>query len=69
MPTYEYKCPSCHFKKTLIQKISDSSEMICDKCKLYNMVKGPGGGIAVHFKGSGFYETDYKRNDYKKKLE
>jgi putative FmdB family regulatory protein len=64
MPTYEYKCPSCNKVESHFHKISDQIKVMCIECfnanKPYDMIKGPGGGSAIHFKGSGFYETDYK---------
>ena len=64
MPTYEYKCPGCNKVESFIFKMSDNIPVQCIECfqagKAYEMQRGPGGGSAIHFKGSGFYETDYK---------
>lgn len=60
MPTYEYKCPSCQKVENHLHKIAETFEALCSDC-FCEMIKGVGGGIGVHFKGSGFYETDYKR--------
>lgn len=64
MPTYEYRCPSCGKFESYEFKINYNPPVLCIDCfnsgKLYEMKRGPGGGIAVHFKGTGFYETDYK---------
>jgi len=63
MPTYEYKCPSCEKVECHQHKMNEAFLVTCNKCfskgKDYHMKKGFGGGAAVHFKGSGFYETDY----------
>lgn len=59
MPTYEYHCPKCGFCLEISHSINSDPNQSCMVC-LEDMVKGPGGGCAVHFKGSGFYETDYK---------
>ncbi len=59
MPTYEYKCPSCQDKINVMHSIGKTPFIGCVECKT-QMEIGIGGGIAVHFKGSGFYETDYK---------
>jgi putative FmdB family regulatory protein len=59
MPTYEYKCKSCGKVKEVVHKISEDINLSCHDC-LIKMNKGFGGGVGVHFKGSGFYETDYK---------
>ncbi len=60
MPTYGYRCPACGHDYDKIQKISDLTRAECPECGT------PGeriisGGVGVVFKGSGFYETDYKR--------
>ncbi len=66
MPTYEYTCPSCENTEQHQHKMNESIKCVCMKCyydkKPSDMKKGFGGGLAVHFKGSGFYETDYKNN-------
>jgi putative FmdB family regulatory protein len=56
MPTYEYKCESGHvFEVT--QRMSDDPLTTCQVCGApVNRVFHP---VAVHFKGSGFYNTDY----------
>jgi len=59
MPTYEYKCLECRDKKDVSHSITDETEVLCYWCNI-KMQKGFGGGVGVHFKGSGFYETDYK---------
>lgn len=59
MPTYEYKCPSCHITKEFLRTITDTQKVKCPECYTI-MDKCFGGGSAIHFKGSGFYETDYK---------
>ena len=60
MPTYGYRCPACGHDYDKVQKISDLTRAECPECGT------PGeriisGGVGVVFKGSGFYETDYKR--------
>lgn len=60
MPTYGYRCPACGLEYEKFQKITDDTRAKCPSCG------APGertisGGAGVHFKGSGFYETDYKR--------
>lgn len=59
MPTYDYECAKCGtFEK--FQKMSDEPMKKCPKCggKIHRLI-GSGGGII--FKGSGFYENDYKK--------
>ena len=59
MPTYDYKCSKCVGISTHFHKMCDEVTYLCPKCN-EKMVKCIGGGIGLHFKGSGFYETDYK---------
>jgi putative FmdB family regulatory protein len=59
MPTYEYKCPTCKEVIEIFHRVELMEFILCEKCNI-NMIKGFGGGTAIHFKGSGFYETDYK---------
>ena len=60
MPTYEYKCPKCNWLKDFFLAINYDPEIKCPQCETI-LVKGFGGGTAVHFKGTGFWETDYKK--------
>jgi len=56
VPTYEYKCEKGHVFE-VIQRMADDPVTVCEKCgKPVQRVFHP---IAVHFKGSGFYNTDY----------
>ena len=71
MPLYIYRCISCNKKLEIEQKITDSILTECgDYCREpYSDSGGPNGGIlkrviqpvSTIFKGSGFYETDYKK--------
>jgi len=61
MPTYQYQCEACHHTFEVFQSFMDKKLRKCPQCgkfKLHRLI-GTGGGII--FKGSGFYETDYKR--------
>jgi putative FmdB family regulatory protein len=60
MPTYEYECTDCRYRFDELQKLTEPPLLTCPKCKgrLRRLVSAGGGFI---FKGSGFYETDYKR--------
>ncbi len=60
MPTYEYKCLDCNYVFEEFQKMTDEPLVECPKChgKLKRLI---GAGMAPIFKGSGFYETDYKK--------
>jgi len=60
MPTYDYKCPKCSkIKEVKCGATIQSVLFQCDNCYeiMERQVSKPAG---VHFKGSGFYETDYK---------
>jgi putative FmdB family regulatory protein len=64
MPIYEYRCPNGH-RFELLQRIGDPAPDACEVCG-----EGPVERVlypvAVHFKGSGFYSTDYGRGSGKK---
>jgi putative FmdB family regulatory protein len=67
MPTYEYRCENGHtFEVT--QRMSDEPLTVCEVCGApVQRVFHP---VAVHFKGSGFYNTDYgTRNRAREKAE
>src|ERR671912_2563478 len=60
MPTYEYQCSKGHrFEK--LQKISDRSRPRCPECGAA-AERTISGGAGLHFKGSGFYITDYGKD-------
>lgn len=64
MPTYEYECKRCKKIFEKFQSISESPLRVCPDCK------GPvkrliGKGAGLIFKGSGFYITDYRSENYK----
>ena len=64
MPIYEYKCPQGHVFE-LFQRMSDHPPEACEICGAspVERVLYP---VAVHFKGSGFYSTDYGRGGRKR---
>ena|SRR3990172_735681 len=59
MPTYDYSCPEGHTFE-LFQRMSDPPPPACVVCGV-SPVKRVFSPVAVHFKGSGFYATDYGR--------
>jgi putative FmdB family regulatory protein len=66
MPTYEYECEKCGYKFEEFQSITAEPLKNCPKCKgQVRRLIGTGAGLI--FKGSGFYATDYRGADYKKK--
>ena len=65
MPTYEYKCTKCNHQFEAVQKMTDNPLSRCPecRCKVKRLI---GAGAGIIFKGSGFYETDYRSDSYKK---
>jgi putative FmdB family regulatory protein len=66
MPTYDYLCDACGHKFEHFQSISDKLLKKCPKCKKPKLRRLFGTGGAIVFKGSGFYQTDYRSDAYKK---
>ncbi|MDZ4849487.1 MAG: FmdB family zinc ribbon protein [Pirellulaceae bacterium] len=66
MPTYDYECDACDHKFELFQSIMAPVEKTCPKCKKKKLRRLIGTGAAIVFKGSGFYQTDYRSESYKK---
>jgi putative FmdB family regulatory protein len=66
MPTYDYECNACGHQFELFQGINDPIKRKCPECGRLKLQRLFGTGAAVVFKGSGFYETDYRSADYKK---
>jgi putative FmdB family regulatory protein len=63
MPIYEYRCTNGH-RFEVLQKIADEPLTECEECGApATRVLHP---VAIHFKGSGFYSTDYGRGSRKK---
>ncbi len=69
MPTYDYQCRECGHQWEVFQSITAGPKRKCPDCgrlKARRMI-GPGAGII--FKGSGFYQTDYRSSSYKQSAE
>lgn len=66
MPTYDYECDACGHKFEHYQGINDPVLKKCPECKKNKLRRLLGTGAAVVFKGSGFYQTDYRSDSYKK---
>jgi putative FmdB family regulatory protein len=66
MPTYDYECNGCGHGFELFQTISESPKRKCPECGKRQLNRLFGTGAAVVFKGSGFYQTDYRSESYKK---
>ena len=66
MPTYEFRCPDGHEFEKFYRKISDAvSEVSCPECGK-PATRQLSAGAGLHFKGSGFYLTDYGKNAHRK---
>jgi putative FmdB family regulatory protein len=65
MPTYEYQCDACEHNFDEFQSINDKPLKKCPKCKKSKLRRVFGAGAAILFKGSGFYQTDYRSESYK----
>ena len=66
MPTYDYRCNACDHEFELFQSMTDKVKRTCPKCGKRQLERLIGTGAALLFKGSGFYETDYRSDSYKK---
>ncbi|MEE2641526.1 MAG: zinc ribbon domain-containing protein [Planctomycetota bacterium] len=66
MPTYDYECDACGYEMELFQSITEDPVKKCPECKKNKLRRLFGTGAAIMFKGSGFYETDYRSDSYKK---
>ena len=69
MPTYEYRCDACGHEFELFQQMSDAVKRKCPECGKPKLQRLIGTGAGVLFKGGGFYETDYRSDNYKKAAE
>lgn len=66
MPTYDYVCEACDHAFEEFQSITAKSLRKCPECGKNKLKRLIGTGAGVIFKGSGFYETDYRSDSYKK---
>ncbi len=67
MPTYEYICNACEHEFERFQSITEAPVRTCPKCGKRSAKRRIGSGAGILFRGSGFYETDYRTDDYRKK--
>lgn len=65
MPTYEYQCDACEHAFEEFQSFSEAPLKKCPECGKPKLRRLFGTGAAVLFKGSGFYQTDYRSESYK----
>ena len=65
MPTYDYRCESCGHELEIFQSMSESPKRKCPACGRLKLRRQIGTGAGVIFKGSGFYQTDYRSKSYR----
>ena len=65
MPTYDYECESCGHQFEQFQSITAKSTRKCPECGKMKLQRLIGAGAGIIFKGSGFYQTDYRSESYK----
>src|SRR6185369_16545662 len=69
MPTYDYSCDACRHEFEAFEPITAQPQKKCPKCKKNRLRRLFGAGAGLIFKGSGFYQTDYRSDSYKKSAE
>ncbi len=65
MPTYEYICDNCQHQFEQFQSIKARPIRKCPECGKLSVQRLIGAGAGIIFKGSGFYQTDYRSEGYK----
>ncbi len=65
MPTYDYECDACGKTLEMFQRMSEDPITKCPSCGKEKLRRLFGTGAAIVFKGSGFYQTDYRSESYK----
>jgi len=66
MPTYEYKCENCNHLFEHFQSMTSKPLRKCPECGKNKLNRLIGSGAGIIFKGTGFYQTDYRSENYKK---
>lgn len=64
MPTYDYECRECGHRWELFQQMSANPKRKCPECGRLRARRLIGPGAGFIFKGSGFYQTDYRSQAY-----
>ena len=67
MPTYDYVCDACRNEFEAFESIKADPQTVCPQCSEPKLRRKIGPGAAILFKGSGFYQTDYRSDSYKEK--
>ncbi|GAB4151923.1 MAG: zinc ribbon domain-containing protein [Planctomycetota bacterium] len=66
MPTYEYQCSACGHHFEAFQSMVEEPLQKCPSCNKKKLERLIGAGAAVIFKGSGFFQTDYRSESFKR---
>ncbi|HOD83501.1 MAG: Zinc ribbon domain protein [Planctomycetes bacterium ADurb.Bin126] len=69
MPTYDYECQACKHTFEKFQSITAKPIRKCPECGKSKVRRLLGTGAGIIFKGSGFYQTDYRSRSYKQAAE
>ena len=64
MPTYDYVCNACGHRMELVQSMTEAPKRKCPACGKSRLERLIGMGAGLIFKGSGFYQTDYRSKSY-----
>src|SRR3954447_14563202 len=67
MPTYDYICDQCGHEFEAFESIKADPQTVCPACSEARLRRKIGAGAAILFKGSGFYQTDYRSDAYKER--
>jgi putative FmdB family regulatory protein len=67
MPTYDYICDACGHEFEAFESIKADPQSVCPQCREPKLHRKIGAGAAVLFKGSGFYQTDYRSASYQER--
>jgi len=69
MPTYDYRCDHCGHELEVFQSMTAGPLKKCPECGRMKLKRLIGTGAGVIFKGSGFWQTDYRSESYNKGAE
>jgi putative FmdB family regulatory protein len=69
MPTYDYVCGACGAELEIFQSMTEAPKRKCPECKKPKLTRRIGAGAGILFRGSGFYQTDYRSSSYKQAAE
>jgi putative FmdB family regulatory protein len=67
MPTYEYSCEACGHEFELFQPMGSEPPKSCPECRKRRIRRRIGSGAGIIFRGSGFYQTDYRSSEYRER--